>query len=208
MSEAMIFKAISKTMQDIGIVGKNDKNEYDKYKYRGIDAVMNALNPAMIANGIFAVPEVVEHKQQERTSKKGELLIYTVVKVVYTLYAADGSHVEAVVVGEAMDRSDKSTNKAMSAAFKYAMFQLFCIPTEEMKDADAESPQAEPIEDKPIDELHFRALQKQFNAAGIKMSDVLAMYGISKPSEVTYGLERSMINKFGQIVEALNEQGE
>ena len=43
-----------------------------------------------------------------------------------------------------MDRSDKSTNKAMSAAFKYACFQTFCIPTEEMRDADAESPQAQP----------------------------------------------------------------
>lgn len=140
----MIFKAISATMADIGAVEKNDQNAFDKYKYRGIDAVMNALNPAMIKNKIFVVPEVLEHKQEERTSRKGELMIYSVVKVRYTFFASDGSNVEAVVVGEAMDRSDKSTNKAMSAAFKYACFQTFCIPTEEMKDADAESPQVQP----------------------------------------------------------------
>ena len=41
-----------------------------------------------------------------------------------------------------MDSGDKATNKAMAAAFKYALFQTFCIPTEEMKDADAETPEA------------------------------------------------------------------
>ena len=66
-------------------------------------------------------------------------MIYSVVKVRYTFYTDDGSSVQAVVIGEAMDRSDKSTNKAMSAAFKYACFQTFCIPTEEMKDSEEES---------------------------------------------------------------------
>ena len=39
-----------------------------------------------------------------------------------------------------MDSGDKASNKAMSAAFKYACFQTFCIPTEEMQDPDAETP--------------------------------------------------------------------
>lgn len=141
---AMIHEAICATMEDVGVVAKNDDNTYDKYKYRGIDAVMNALNPAMRKNGIFVVPEVLEHHQEERTSNKGGMLIYTTCKVRYTFFAKDGSSLDAVVVGEAMDRSDKSTNKAMSAAFKYACFQTFCIPTEEMMDTEAESPEAEP----------------------------------------------------------------
>ena len=37
-----------------------------------------------------------------------------------------------------MDSGDKATNKAMSIAYKYACFQVFCIPTEEMMDPDAE----------------------------------------------------------------------
>lgn len=40
-----------------------------------------------------------------------------------------------------MDSGDKATNKAMAIAFKYACFQVFCIPTEEMKDPDAETPE-------------------------------------------------------------------
>lgn len=36
-----------------------------------------------------------------------------------------------------MDSADKATNKAMSAAYKYAAMQAFCIPTEGDNDADA-----------------------------------------------------------------------
>jgi hypothetical protein len=37
-----------------------------------------------------------------------------------------------------MDSGDKASNKAMAIAFKYACFQVFCIPTEEIVDPDAE----------------------------------------------------------------------
>lgn len=137
-----IYGAIVATMKDIGAVGKDQTNTFDKYKFRGIDDVYNALSPAMTKNGIFVVPEVLKMEQEDRTTQKGGTQIHTILNMKYTFYAEDGSNVVAVVVGEAMDRSDKSVNKAMSAAFKYACFQTFCIPTEEMKDADAESPEA------------------------------------------------------------------
>ena len=150
--EGKIYSAICQTMNDIGAVTKTDFNTYDKYKFRGIDAVMNALNPAMRKNGIFVVPTVLEHHQEERTSRKGEMLIYTTCKVKYTFFADDGSSLDAIVVGEAMDRSDKSTNKAMSAAFKYACFQTFCIPTEEMQDSEQDSHVAKPKEAQPVED--------------------------------------------------------
>ena len=62
-------------------------------------------------------------------------------KVRYTFYAEDGTSVSAVVIGEGMDSGDKASNKAMAIAMKYAFFQVFCIPTEEMKDPDAETPE-------------------------------------------------------------------
>lgn len=143
MAEAKIYKAISAVMEDVGAVGKNNTNQTQKYKFRGIDDVMNALHPAMVKNHVFVTPEVLEEKREERQGSKGGLLIYSVVKVKYTFYTDDGSGINAVVIGEAMDSGDKSMNKAMSAAFKYACFQTFCIPTEEMKDSETDSP--EPI---------------------------------------------------------------
>lgn len=138
----MIYSAICGVMEDIGAVGKNDTNKQQGFKYRGIDAVMNALNPAMLKHKIFCVPEVLEQNREERTTMKGSTLIYSVCRIKYTFFTVDGSSVQAVVVGEGMDSGDKATNKAMAVAFKYACFQTFCIPTENlMDDPDAETPE-------------------------------------------------------------------
>lgn len=142
--EGQIYKAISNVMADIGAVGKNQKNQQQGFMFRGIDAVMNAINPALIKHKVFVVPEILEQTREERTTAKGALLIYSICKVKYTFFAEDGSYITAVVIGEGMDSGDKATNKAMSIAFKYACFQVLCIPTEEMKDPDEDCPTPEP----------------------------------------------------------------
>ena len=134
----MIFGLMGQAMREIGAVGKNSRNEQQKFMYRGIDAVMNALNPVMAKLGLFLCPEVLEQTREERQGRNGGTLLYSIMKIRYTLYAPDGSNVSCVVIGEGMDSGDKASNKAMSVAFKYAAFQLFCIPTEEMVDPDAE----------------------------------------------------------------------
>ena len=155
-----IYESMAAVMEDCGIVGKDSKNQQQGYKYRGIDAVMNALNPALRKNRVFVVPEVIEQSREERTTNKGGLLIYSITKVKYTFYAEDGSSVTATVIGEGMDSGDKSMNKAMSAAFKYACFQAFCIPTEEMKDSEEDSPEPAP-----------KAAQKRPQAAQTKRTE-------------------------------------
>ncbi len=138
----MIYSAICGVMEDIGAVGKDDFNKTQGFKYRGIDAVVNALNPAMRKHKIFCAPEVLEQSREERTTAKGSTLMHSICRVRYTFFATDGSSVQTVVVGEGMDSGDKATNKAMSAALKYACFQTFCIPTEDlMDDPDVETPE-------------------------------------------------------------------
>ena len=134
-----IYESISRCMEEIGAVGKDAVNKQQGFKYRGIDAVMNAINPALVKNHVFIVPEVLEQQRQERTTNKGAVLIYSICRIKFTFFAEDGSSIEAVTVGEGMDSGDKATNKAMAIAFKYACFQVFCIPTEEMKDPDDET---------------------------------------------------------------------
>lgn len=135
---AEIYQAIIGVMADIGAIGKDKKNAQQGFKYRGVDDVMNALQPVMVKHGLFVVPEIIDQRREERQTSRGGNLIYSVCTVRYTFYAKDGSSVQCVVIGEGMDSGDKATNKAMSIAFKYACFQVFCIPTEEMKDPDAE----------------------------------------------------------------------
>ena len=141
METPQVYSLINKAMIDIGAIGKDSTNQQQKFKYRGIDAVMNALSPAMRKHGLFVTPEVLDHKREERQTSSGGRLLYSILTMRYTMYAPDGSNVSAVVIGEGMDSGDKASNKAMSAAFKYAMFQLFCIPTDEMFDPDANTPE-------------------------------------------------------------------
>lgn len=136
-----IYESMAAVMADVGAIQKNQKNPQQGFLYRSIDAVYNALQPALIKNKVFVLPEILEIFREDRTTARGATLIFTRLTVKYTFYAEDGSFVTSVVVGEGQDSADKSSNKAMSAAFKYACFQAFCIPTEEMIDADAETPE-------------------------------------------------------------------
>lgn len=139
MQGQKIYSAICDIMNDCPAISKTQKNTQQNFLYRGIDVVMNVFQPLLIKHRVFVVPEVLESNREERQAKTGGNLIYTTLKVKYTFFADDGSCISAIVQGEGMDSGDKSSNKAMSVAFKYACFQIFCIPTEEMKDPDAES---------------------------------------------------------------------
>ena len=165
---AEIYQAIIGVMSDVGVIGKEKKNAQQGFKYRGVDDVMNALQPVMVRHGLFVVPEIIDQRREDRQTSRGSNLIYSVCTVRYTFYAKDGSNVQCVVIGEGMDSGDKATNKAMSIAFKYACFQVFCIPTEEMKeiptkmdDPDAEAhevvPKNEPAENPAVTAVKAKA---------------------------------------------------
>lgn len=133
-----IYAAMAAVMADMVSIGKDSTNQQQGFKYRSIDAVYNALNPLLAKHGIFTTPEVLDKTREERTNAKGTVLAFTCLRMKYTFWADDGSSVSCVVEGEGMDSGDKSSNKAMAVAHKYALLQTFCIPTEEQKDPDAE----------------------------------------------------------------------
>jgi hypothetical protein len=144
MSEigSQIFKLIPKVMADVGAVSKDRKNLQQNYTFRGIDDFINAVHGPLHKHGVFVVPKVLSQSREERTTAKGGVLLYTLLDVAFRFYAPDGSYVEAVTKGEAMDSGDKSCNKAMSAAFKYALIQIFAIPTnDDYADTEVENPQ-------------------------------------------------------------------
>ena len=131
-----IFKALCAIQKEIGAIGKNKRSPGVTYAYRGIDDVMNELHPLLAEFGVTIVPEVVEQTRENRQTLKGNPIIYSIMKVCFHFYATDGSEVVATVIGEGMDTSDKASNKAMAIAYKYACFQVFCIPTDEMAKSD------------------------------------------------------------------------
>ncbi len=194
MEGKKIYQAITNVMKDIGAVSKDSTNGVDGYRYRGIDAVMNALSPALIKNGVVVIPQVLEMKREERVKKDGGGLLYSVVKVKYTFYAEDGSFVDTVVIGEGMDESDKSMNKAMSAAYKYACFQTFCIPTDEMIDSETDSPKAKP----KVQDIRTHTANVNKSADGV--FERIAKSSLFKDDERFLIGSQHVINKtFGEI---------
>lgn len=135
-----VYKAISNVMADLAKSGisKDRKNQQQGYQFRGIDDVYNALSHVMSAHGLVVLPRVNGRECVERMTQKGTPLFYVTVDVEFDFVCAeDGSKHTVRTFGEAMDSADKATNKAMSAAYKYAAIQAFCIPTEGDNDADA-----------------------------------------------------------------------
>ena len=135
----LIFEKLATIQKEIDPIAKNQTNQGQRYNFRGVDDVYNALHPLLAKHEVVTMPRVLEAKREERTSGNGKALIYTMLKVEFAFYAPDGSTVSCICEGEGMDSGDKSTNKAMAAAHKYALTQVFTIPYEGQIDADSES---------------------------------------------------------------------
>jgi hypothetical protein len=139
-----VYGAIRQVMAAMSVAGvaKSQYNQGQKFNFRGIDDVMNALSAPLVEAGLLILPRLIERAAMERGTKTGGAVLSVSVEVEYDFIAvSDGSMHTIKVPGEAMDSGDKATNKAMSAAYKYACIQAFCIPTTGMPDADAESPE-------------------------------------------------------------------
>jgi hypothetical protein len=139
-TKVKVYKAINAVQAELAKTGisKDRVNEQQRYKFRGVDEVYNALSPLLAKHGLCILPRVVSRECVERESAQQKALFYVTVHMEFDFVASeDGSKHTVVTYGEAMDSGDKATNKAMSAAYKYACMQAFSIPTEGDNDADA-----------------------------------------------------------------------
>jgi len=136
----MIHDKIVEIMNDLGHIPKTDTNQFQNYKYRGIEATLKALHPLLVKHRVTMLPAVVDVLTEVRQSSKGKPVNWCFLTVKYTFTDADdGSSTACVVVGESADSQDKSSGQAMSQAEKQAVFQTFVVPTGE-PDPDSRAP--------------------------------------------------------------------
>ncbi len=162
---SLIYKKMSEVMSSIGSISKDQSNTQQGFKFRGIDQFVNAMHPALIKAGVFMAPRVVSFSQTERevTRSSGKTGIDKTVNLMveYDFYAEDGSKVTVgPIAAEGLDSGDKATNKALSAALKYALIQTFSVPTEDMVDGDSTSPELTTVEKANIKPAAITAAQK------------------------------------------------
>lgn len=147
MDAPKVYAAIAAVTADLSVEGisKERKNQQQGYAFRGIDDVYNALSPVLSKHGLCMLPRILSREVVERQTQKGGALFNVTVEAEFDLVCAeDGSSHTIRTFGEAMDSADKATNKAMSAAYKYAAMQAFAIPTEGDNDADAHTHEVVP----------------------------------------------------------------
>jgi hypothetical protein len=133
MSEVLTpAQIIAAVMDDVQGLAKKDKNTAQGFQFRGIDAVMNAVGPALRKHGGFIVPVVDSADYVTVPSKNGGALNVVRLSVTYVVHSKDGgTTVGGSVFAEAFDSGDKATAKAMSVAYRTFLLQLLCLPTDE-----------------------------------------------------------------------------
>lgn len=126
-----IYAALSAVMVDVQAVAKSDRNDHQKFMFRGIDSVVNAVGPALRKHSVVVAPSVVSVDYETVLTTTGKPTLACRVVVDYTFYAVDGSSMTTRVAAEAADSGDKATPKAMSVAFRIALLQALTLPTDE-----------------------------------------------------------------------------
>jgi hypothetical protein len=132
-----VIHLLGQVMEEVRAVGKTGWNPDQKYNFRGVDAVVNAVGPVFRKFGIVPAPRLKRIGYRDvRTSRDKPAREVTVV-VEYRFYGPAGDYFTVEVPGESMDSSDKGAAKAMSVAYRIALLQVLCLPTD-TPDTDAE----------------------------------------------------------------------
>ncbi len=133
-----VHQAWSAVMRDVAGLGKHQQNTHQKFNFRGIDAVMNAVGPALRDHSVIVLPVGVESTVRDVQTTQGKASREVVALVTYRIIGPAGDHFEGQAPGESMDSGDKATPKAMSVAFRTFLLQALCLPTDE-PDPDSQS---------------------------------------------------------------------
>lgn len=128
---APVVVALSRVMEDVRAVEKKDRNNDQNYSFRGVDAVMNAVGPALRDHGVVIMPMCEQANYRDVLTSRGKPSRECTVMVRYRFYGPKGDYIEAVTPGESMDFGDKGAPKAMSVAYRTVLLQALCLPTHE-----------------------------------------------------------------------------
>jgi len=202
-----IWQAIPHIMGAVAPIAKDRKNASQGYSFRGVDDIYSTLNLLLARAGVSIIPSVTHEQRSSFATPKGTQMFRCILRVRFTLTASDGSFTFADVEGEAMDSGDKATPKALSMAYKYMAFQVFCIPTGEKIDTENESPEV--ANERDPDELaeeHRQALVGAKDVAGLRKA-ASAIKADHDAKKITDAHRAVLLKVFGERSNEVKPQG-
>jgi hypothetical protein len=126
-----VHEAVTAVMETVREVRKDGRNTQQNFNFRGVDAVVNAVSPAMRKVGLTVHPSRVTRETSGKQLSGGKTATSIEVTVDYTFTGPEGDTFTAQVVAEAFDLGDKATAKAMSVAYRTCLLQTFALPTDD-----------------------------------------------------------------------------
>lgn len=138
-----VVVAWSRVMGEIRSIGKNqdfDGGRAGKFKFRGIEAALNAFGPACRKHGVVVSQHRVVAEYREITTASGGKMRECTATVTYRIYGPSGDlseYIDCQAIGEASDSGGRSTPKAQSIALRTLLINNGLVPTED-RDADAD----------------------------------------------------------------------
>lgn len=161
-----VVEALSAVMGDVQAVGKTGRNTQQGYDFRGVDETVNAVGPAFRKHGVIPLPRVLWHEYGSFTTKTGTVMHTCMLEVEFTFVGPAGDTLVCSTMGESADAGDKSSAKAHSVAYRTALLEALCIPTN-APDPDQESyERVEPMHASQLSALaaHFEAIAEDEEA--------------------------------------------
>jgi len=139
MDHKNIHEALHAIYNNVGYVQKQ-KGENLNYTFAGEGAFIRELRPAMIKHGVTISVSQMDSLVQEHyiTGKYDTKMVRSTIHVAVKFTHVSGDSITVEAYGEGSDAGDKSLNKAMTDAYKYALRQTFMIETGDDPDKEAE----------------------------------------------------------------------
>lgn len=175
-----LYQKLLKITEEIGKIEKTGKNSMQGYAFIEQANVVAELRPQLSKYGVFIIPETISRTVERFENKKGTITVHSNVKSRYTVINADNPEEKFVSewdAGEALDTSDKATNKATTASHKYYLMKLFNISDKD--DADKDSPKLSGTRQHPVNTDLTKAkheLFSQFQAHDITTPEKIREY--------------------------------
>jgi hypothetical protein len=174
-----VHEAVTAVMEDVRAVRKDGRNTQQNFNFRGVDAVVNAVSPAMRKVGLTVHPSRVEHRPSSKQLSGGKMATSIDVIVDYTFTGPEGDTFTAQVAAESFDLGDKATAKAMSVAYRTCLLQTFALPTDDA-DPDTETYEREARAQQPAQPaVNWEA---QYKATGGDVTKLQALRHMAKNS--------------------------
>lgn len=190
-NHANIYLAMNAVMDEVGYVQKQEGKGLG-YTYAGEARIIEAIRESMVKHGIVMFPvEIVDLRLETYTTKNGAVMNRTVMRYAFEfVHAPTGTRQRVETAGEGADSGDKSANKAMTGAKKYALTQSFLLRSGDDPDETPSSTQerqpAAPLEKRHWSEnpLAVGRFGQYLESNSLTADDLLAVFGVENLYEL------------------------